>query len=120
MIQFSQLELQYTRTAQGRAVLVRVALGLLMVSMLGGSPSVWSALRASCEEGTEEVRLQEELVAIAHRRIRQKSFESQHYQQNTSQHSHISSIVSGVSPTHVLDGLPPAWFLLGAGIRIIC
>lgn len=120
MARLCQLELLHKRVAQGRSVLIQVALSLLMVSMVGGLPSVYSTLRACCEEGSEEVRLQEESIAVAHRRVRQKSIESKHRLPDDFQYSYVAPRVSEAITTHALDRSPSAWFLLGAGIRILC
>jgi len=121
MNRFYQLESLKLRFARGRSVLVQVALSLFIVSMLGGVPSVFSTLRACCEEGSEEVRLQEEQsIAVAHRRDRQKSLETKRRRLGAFQYSLVAPRVLGASKTHALDRSTPAQFLPGAGIRIRC
>ncbi|MBM4074308.1 MAG: hypothetical protein FJ267_01530 [Planctomycetes bacterium] len=121
MNRFFQLELQKLRIGRWRSELVRVALSLFIVSMLGGVPSVFSTLRACCEEGSEEVRVEEEQsIVVAHRRVRQKSVETKHRRPEAVQYSFVAHRVLGADTTHVLDRSTPAQFLLGAGIRIRC
>jgi len=121
MNRFYQLESLKLRFARGRSVLVQVALSLFIVSMLGGVPSVFSTLRACCEEGSEEVRVEEEQsIAVAHRRDRQKSLETKRRRLGAFQYSLVAPRVLGASTTHALDRSTPAQFLPGAGIRIRC
>jgi len=116
-----QLESQKLWFARGRSAPVRLALILFMASMLGSMPSVYSTLRACCEEGSEEVRLlEEESIAVAHRRVRQKSLETKHRRPEAVQYSFVAPRVLGAGTTHVRDRSTPAQFLLGAGIRIRC
>jgi hypothetical protein len=121
MNRFFQRELQKLRFARGRSVLVQVALNLFIVSMLGSMPSVYSTLRGCREEGSEEVRLQEEQsIAVAHRRVRQKSLGTRLRQSVAVQYSFVAPRVLEASTTHAFYRTTPAQFLLGAGIRIRC
>jgi len=125
MNRLCQLELQKLRFARGRSVLVRVALSMFIVLMLGGVPSVYSTLRTCCEEGSEEVSLEEELIAVAHRRVRQKSLGTKQRRLVAFQYSLVAPEVLGAGTTHALNRSTPArsafaQFLPGAGIRIRC
>ena len=121
MNRLCQHELQKFRFAQGRFVLVRVALSLFIVSMLGGLPSIFLTPRACCEEGSEEVRFEEEQsIAVAHRRGRQKSLEMKRRRPEVVQYSFVAPKVLAATTTHTLDRSIPAPFLLGAGIFIRC
>lgn len=120
MAGFCHLEFQHVRFALRRALLVQVVLSLFSVSVLGGWPPLVSSLRACCEEGPEEVKLQEETVAVAHRRVRHKSCDSKRRVSVAIQSLHTAPRMSRTITSLTLDRCPPAWFLLGAGIRILC